>query len=137
MESVEVGEPGRASLLTLMLKQILDRTLKDPRKSRALRGRVLTVRVRTARMKTTLFFEVSRVRAEDGAHGRPDLEVSGEWPALLSVSLGASPVRALFGRAVRVRPRSWKGWICAPRLMALMQPGRPPAHLRLREGGRP
>ena len=40
MESVEVIEPGRSSILTLMLKQILDRNLQDPRKARLMQGRV-------------------------------------------------------------------------------------------------
>lgn len=131
MERVELAEPGRASLLTLMLKQILERNLQDPRKSRAMRGRVLTVRVRTRRMKTTLFFENGRVRAEDGAHGRPDLEMAGEPSALFSVALGASLLRALVARRVQVRLRNWRGWTCALRLIPLLQVGGPPADLRL------
>ena len=123
METVEVLEPGRASLLTLMLKQLLDRNLKDPRKSQAMQGRVLTVCVRARRMETTLFFEGDRIRAEDGAHGRPDLEVAGELHALLSVSLGAGPVRAVLARRLRVRPRSWRGWVHARRLMSLLRLG--------------
>ncbi len=131
MESVEVVELGRMSLLTLMLKQVLDRNLQDPRKSRAMLDRVLTVRLRTRKMETTLFFEANRVRAEDGAHGRPDLEVAGELPALLSVALGASPVRAILARKLRVWPRSWKGWVNAPRLMFLVQLERRPSSLGL------
>ena len=131
MESVEVAELGRTSILTLMLKQVLDRSLQDPSKSRAMQNRVLTVRVRARRMKTTLFFEANRVRAEDGTHGRPDLEIAGELPALLSVALGASAVRAFLARRLRVRVRSWRGWVHVPRLIAVMQLGKPPSYLRL------
>jgi hypothetical protein len=131
MESVEVVELGRASILTLMLKQIVERNLQDPRKSQAMRDRVLTVRVRSRKMKTTLFFEANRVRAEDGAHGRPDLEIAGELPALLSVALGESPMRAFLGRRLRIRLRSWKAWVYAPRFMRVMQLGRSPSYLRL------
>jgi hypothetical protein len=123
MEPVEIPEPGRASLLTLMLKQLLDRNLKDPRKSEAMQGRVFSACVRARRMETTLFFEAGRIRVEDGAHGRPDLEVTGELPALLSMALGTSPVRAVLARRVRVRPRSWKGWVHAPRLMFVLRLG--------------
>jgi len=131
MESVEVAEPGRTSILTLMLKQILDLNLKDPRKARAMRNRVLTVRVRARRMKTTLFFEGNRVRAEDGSHGRPDLEIAGELPALLSLALGASAVRALLARRLRVRLRSWRGCRQVPRLIPVMQLGKPPSYFGL------
>ncbi len=137
MESVEVAEPGTTSLLTLMLKQILDRNLQDPRKAHAMRNRVLTVRVRARRMKTTVFFEANRVRAEDGSHGRPDLEIAGELPALLSLALGAGAVRALLARRLRVRLRSWRGWLHVPRLIPVMQLGKPPSYFRLlARGGR-
>lgn len=139
MEPVEVLEPGRASLLTLMLKQLLDRNLTDPGKSRAMKGKVLTVCVRSRRMETTLLFEDGRIRAEDGSHRRPDLEVTGELAALLSVALGASPVRAVLARRLRVRPRSWRGWVHARRLMFVVRPGRGhdplPPGLQARQGG--
>jgi ubiquinone biosynthesis protein UbiJ len=123
MKPVEVLEPGKASLLTLMLKQLLDRNLNDPGKSRAMQGKVLTVCVRSRRMETTLHFEAGRIRAEDGYHGRPDLEVAGELPALLSVALGASPVQAVLARRLRVRPRSRRGWVHARRLMCVLRLG--------------
>jgi hypothetical protein len=131
MESVEVVELGKTSILTLVLKQILDRNLQDPRKSGVMRDRVLTVRVRARQMRTTLFFEANRVRAEDGAHGRPDIEIVGDMSVLLSISLGASPVRAVLARRMRVRPMGWKGLACGPRLMMMMQLAGPPICLRL------
>ncbi len=140
MERVELAEPGRASLLTLMLKQILERSLQDPRKSQAMRGRSLTVRVRSRRMKTTLFFEEGRVRAEDGAHGRPDLEIAGEPAALFSVALGAGLLRSLLARRIEVRLTSRRGWICAFRMIPLLRVGGAPADrgpLARRKGGLP
>jgi hypothetical protein len=131
MESVEVVELGKTSILTLMLKQILDRNLQDPRKSGVMRDRVLTVRVRARQMQTTVFFEANRVRAEDGAHGRPDVEIVGAMSALLSVSLGASPVRAVLARKMRVRPMGWKGLAYGPRLMLMLQLAGPSICLRL------
>ena len=131
MESVEVVELGKTSILTLMLKQILDRNLQDPEKSGVMQGSVLTVRVRARQMQTTLFFEENRVRAEDGAHGRPDIEIAGDMPVLLSISLGASPVRAVLARRMRVRPMRWKGLAYGLRLMMMMQLTRPPVCLRL------
>ena len=124
MESVEVVEPGKTSILTLLLKQILDQNLRDPRRARVMQDRVLTVRVRAREMETTLFFEADRVRAEDGAHGRPDVEIAGTLPALLSIALGASPVRAALGRRMRIRPMRWKGWVYGLRLMRVMRLGR-------------
>jgi hypothetical protein len=129
MESVEVIEPGRSSILTLMLKQILDRNLQDPRKARLMQGRVFTVRVRARGMQTTLFFEADRVRAEDGTHGRPELEIAGDMPALLSIVLGASPLRALLAGKMRVRPRRLKGWFYGARLMRMMRLGASPGGL--------
>lgn len=131
MESVEVVELGESSILTLMLKQILDRNLQDLQKSRVMQDRVLTVRVRAREMKTTLFFEANRVRAEDGEHGRPDVEIAGELPVLLSLALGASPLRAVLRRGLRVRLRRWRGWLYGLRLILMMQLGSPPAYLRL------
>lgn len=131
MESVEVVELGESSILTLMLKQILDRNLQDLQKSRVMQDRVLTVRVRARQMKTTLFFEANRVRAEDGEHGRPDIEIAGDLSVLLSLVLGASPLRAVLARRLRVRLRRWKGWLHGLRLIPMMQLGRPPAYLRL------
>lgn len=123
MESVEVQEPGGTSLLTLMLKRLLDRSLQDPRMSRVMASRVLTVRVRTRKMATTLFFESDRILAEDGNRGRPDLEISGDLPSLLSLALGANPVRAVLARRLRVRPRSLRGWVYAPKLMRILRLG--------------
>ena len=131
MESVEVVELGRTSILTLMLKQILDRNLQDPRKSRVMQDRVLTVRIRAGQMQTTLFFEANRIRAEDGAHGRPDIEIVGDMPVLLSISLGASPLRAFLARRMRVRPMQWRGFAYGLRLMVMMQLAGPPFCLRL------
>jgi hypothetical protein len=131
MESVEIVELGETSILTLVLKQILDRNFQDPRKSRLMQDRVLTVRVRARQMKTTLFFEANRVRAEDGEHGRPDIEIAGDLSALLSVALGASPLRAVLSRRLRVRLRRWKGWLYGLRLILMMQLGGPPAYLRM------
>jgi hypothetical protein len=131
MESVEVFELGKTSILTLMLKQILDRNLQDPRKSGVMKGRVLTVHVRARQMRTTLFFEANRVRAEDGAHGRPDIEIVGDMSVLLSISLGASPVRAVLARRMRVRPMGWKGLAYGLRLKLMMQLAGPPICLRL------
>lgn len=121
MQSVEVREPGKASILTLMLKQILDRNLRDPGKSRKMQGLVLTVRVRSRQMQTTLFFESDRVRAEDGLHGRPDIEIAGTLPVLLSLALGTGPVRAALTREVRLRPMRWRGWVYGLRLMEMMR----------------
>lgn len=129
MESVEVIELGRSSILTLMLKQILDRNLQDPRKARLVRGRVFTVRVRAREMQTTLFFEADRVRAEDGTHGCPELEIAGDMPALLSIVLGASPVRTLLAGKMRVRPKRLKGWFYGVRLMRIMRLGASPSSL--------
>jgi putative sterol carrier protein len=134
MESVEIPELGRASILTLMLKQVLDRNLQDPLKAQAMKNRVLTVRVRARSMKTTLFFEANRVRAEDGSHGKPDLEITGELPILLSLALGESPIRAFLTRRMRVRLRSWRAWIHAPRMISLMQLDRTASKARLLAG---
>lgn len=123
MESVEVAEPGKTSILTLMFKQILDQNLRDPRRSRVMRNRVLTVHVKSREMQTTLSFEADRVRAEDGAHGRPDIEIAGSVQVLLSLALGASPVRTVLARRMRIRPRRWKGWVHGLRLMRMMRLG--------------
>lgn len=121
MVEVEVQDLGRSSILTLMVKQILDRNLGSPAKSGLMRNRLLTVRIRVSRMTTSLFFEASRIRAEDGAHGRPDIEISGDMSSLLSVALGASPLKALLRRRLRIRLRGWKGWLYALRFLSLMQ----------------
>lgn len=136
MESVEVAELGRASILTLMLKQILDRNLLDPQKAGVMQGRVLTVHVRARDMRTTVFFEPARVRAEDGGHGRPDLVITGDMRSLLSLALGGGLLRALLGGGLRIRIRGWRGLWYGLRLTLLMQLGPPPAYLRWLTGAR-
>ncbi|MEW6444175.1 MAG: SCP2 sterol-binding domain-containing protein [bacterium] len=126
MQEVEVPDLGRASILTLMLKQILDRNLQDPRKRDRMRNKVLTVQLRVRRMLTTLFFEADRVRAEDGAHGRPNIEISGDMSSLLRVALGANPLRDILKRRLEVRLRGWRGWFFALRFLPLMQVGPSP-----------
>jgi len=121
MVEVEVQDPGRSSILTLMVKQILDRSLASPAKSSLMRNRLLTVRIQVRNMTTSLFFEASRVRAEDGAHGRPDIEISGDMRSLLSIALGANPLRALLRRHLRIQLRGWKGWLHALRFLSLMR----------------
>ena len=130
MESVEVIEPGGVSIVTLMLKQVLDRNLQDPRKRHVMKNRLLTVQVRVRGMLTTLFFEADRVRAEEGAHGRPDIELEGDMQTLLSIALGGSPVGAIFQRRLRLRLNRFRGGLYGLRLMLLMQLGRPPLYLR-------
>lgn len=126
MIEVEVQDLGRSSILTLMVKQILDRNLRNPAKSGLMRNRLLTVRIQVRNMTTSLFFEASRVRAEDGGHGRPDLEIAGNMRSLLSVALGTNPLRAILHRHLRVRLRGWKGWLYVFRFLSLMQlDGRP------------
>jgi|GEM_PF-2182901 hypothetical protein len=126
MVEVEVQDPGRSSILTLMVKQILDRSLANPAKSGLMRNRLLTVRIQVRNMTTSLFFEASRVRAEDGAHGRPDIEISGDMRSLLSIALGANPVWALLRRHMRIQLRGWKGWVHGLRFLSLMRvDGRP------------
>ena len=135
MEAVDVPEMGRASILTLMVKQILDRNLQDPKKRELMGNRILMLRVRDRRMITTLFFEASRIRAEDGAHGRPNIEISGELQSLLSIALGVHPLKAILKRRLRVRLRGWRGWLYALRFLPLRQlsaPSRP--HVRKRTG---
>jgi len=130
MESVQVGECGHASIVTLMLKQVLDRNLQDPRKRNVMKNRELTVHVRVRKMQTTLCFESNRVRAEEGTHGRPDIELEGDMQTLLDVALGASPVRALFRGKLRLRLKRFRGVLYGLRLLLLMQLGRPPFYLR-------
>ncbi len=123
MKSVEIPDPGRSSLLTLMLKRLLERNLQDPGKAGVTSARGLTVWVRTRRMETTLLFDTNGVRAEDGSRGRPDLVISGELPALLSLALGANVLGAVLSRRLRVRPRSWRGLFRARKLMHLVRVG--------------
>ncbi len=130
MESVEVAELGRASIITLMVKQIMDRNLMDPRKRNVMRNRVLTVHIRVREMLTTVFFESNRVRAEDGAHGKPDMVIKGDMQTLLALALGASPLREILKRRLRIRLKRWRGWVYGLRLLFLMQLGDPPGYLR-------
>ncbi len=130
MKSVEIAELGRVSIIALMLQQILNRNLQDPEKCNLMKNRVLILRVQVLQMLTTVFFESDRIRLEDGAHGRPDIEIAGDMQTLLSVVLGANPLRYIFNRQLRFRPRGWKGWFCAPRILLIMQQGKPPACLR-------
>jgi len=93
------------------------------------------LRVGDRRMLTTLFFEASRIRAEDGAHGRPNIEISGELQSLLSIALGVHPLKAILKRRLRVRLRGWRGRLYALRFLPVRQlsaPSRP--HVRKRTG---
>ncbi len=130
MDSVQVSDCGKVSIVTLMLKQVLDRNLQDPRKRNVMKNRMLTIHVRVRKMLTTLCFEADRVRAEEGAHGRPDIELEGDMQALLAIALGGSPVRALIQRKIRLRLKRFRGWLYGLRLLLLMQLGRPPIYLR-------
>lgn len=130
MESVQVSDCGGVSIVTLMLKQILDRNLQDPRKRHVMKNRLLTVHIRVRDMFTTLFFEADRVRAEEGAHGRPDIELEGDMQSLLAIALGGSPVQALLRRRIRIRLKRLRGGWYGLRLLLLMQLGRPPLYLR-------
>jgi len=130
MDAVEVREPGRASIITLMIKQVMDRNLLDPRKRQLMRNRALTVHLRVRDMRTTLFFEATRVRAEDGAHGKPDLEIVGDMKALLAVALGAGPLGEMWRGRLKIRPRRWRGIRYGARLLLMMQLGDPPFYLR-------
>ena len=130
MESVEVTELGRVNITTLMLKQILDQNLLDPQKNMVMANRILTVQIRVRDMITSLFFEMDRVRAEDGAHRRPDIEITGDMQTLLSLVLGANPLPAIWKRKLSFRPRRWKGWLYALRFLLLIQLSSPPVYLR-------
>ena len=137
MEAVEIAELGRVSVVTLMLKQVLDRNLQDPRKRNVMKNRMLVVQVRVREMVMTLFFEGTRVRAEEGARSKPDIEISGDMGALLSVALGGSPLLAVFRRKLKVRIRRLRGYFHILRLLLLMQLGKPPAYLRWLTGKEP
>ena len=137
MEAVEIAELGRVSVVTLMLKQVLDTNLQDPRKKHVMRNRMLVVQIRVREMVMTLFFEANRVRAEEGARSKPDIEISGDMGTLLSVALGASPIAAFFRRKLKIRFRRFRGYFHIPRLLLMMQLGKPPAYLRWLSGRPP
>jgi len=130
MDAVEVAELGRVSVATLMLKQVLDRNLQDPRKRNVMKNRMLIVQFRIREMLMTLFFEADRIRAEEGARSKPDIEISGDMGTLLSIALGASPLVALLRRKLKIRLKRLRGYLYVLRLLFLMQLGKPPYYLR-------
>jgi len=129
METVEVSDLGASSIVTLMLKQILDRNLMDPQKRALMNNRLLTVHVHVRLMAVTVSFEADRVRAENGAHGKPDIVITGDMQTLLSVAVGGDPLLLIWKRRLKVRPRRWRGWIYCVRLLLLMQVGQSPTYL--------
>ena len=138
METVEVADLGASSIVTLMLKQVLERNLADPEKCDLMKNRLLTVHVQVREMTATLSFESNRVRAENGAHGKADIVVAGDMKTLLAVAVGADPLGLIWKRKLRIRPKRWRGWIYGLRLVPLMQMGATPRYLKwlIKKGGR-
>ena len=130
METVQVSEPGKSSILTLVLKQIIDRNLKDPRKRRIIQGRCFKVVFNAGRMYTTLNFDKKTINAMEGKTEEADFSVSGDIRTFVELGTGASPLLPLIKRKIRFCFKGWRGFIVGLRIIGLLRPGKLPFYLR-------
>ncbi len=130
MKTVEVAELGRASILTLMLKQLVDQNLRDQEKVGLVLGRSFTAVFRAGRMFTTLVFEGDKVSAREGQGDAPDLEVAGDMRTLLDLGIGRNLIVPLITRRLKVRLHGLRGLGLILRILGLMRLGRLPLYLK-------
>jgi hypothetical protein len=130
MDAVEVSDLGRSSILTLMIKQMLDQNLRDPEKVRLIRGRGFKAVFKASRMITTIVFEMGRVRIEEGRGPSPDLEIVGDIRTLLELGTGRNPLIPFIKRRLTLRFSRIHGLILTMRVLGLIRLGRLPLYLR-------
>ena len=129
-QTVEVSDPGRSSILTLMIGQILAKNLLDPSKQALIRGKTFTTVIRAGRMTTSLVVDRGAIRVLEGRQGNADLELSGSIRTLLGLAVGESLLKALLRRELSFRVFALKGLLCGIYLTGLLRHTPLPAFLK-------
>lgn len=108
MGGVTVATPpkGEASLLVLLLEEMLVDHLTNPALVAALDAAAPVVAVQGGTSTATLRFGGGRVELENGIADDAWLEVRGDVDAFLKMATLDDPVRPLVSGRVRLRPRS-------------------------------
>ncbi len=118
---IEMSEPGKSSILTLMLQHIIEKNLADPFKRALLRGRQFTTVIHAGRMKTLLAVGGGKIRLLDIVQSKPDLEVRGTIRALLDLAVGRSVLAALARRQISLRVALPRGLCCWIYVLGLLR----------------
>lgn len=100
--AVAVEEPQRMNLLGLLLANVMERALEDPKAQRKCVPLKGGVQVRAGRMEVRLKFNEGRVEVLRGSDDRPRASVSGDLTTLADVTLGGGVVRHYLRRRLKV-----------------------------------
>jgi len=97
-----IENPEGASLMALLMGDMIERSLQDPAVREGVRSLRGDVEVRAGRMVVTLRFARSGVSIVTGPSERPRARVEGTLVALLGVALGAGVIGPFLAGAIKV-----------------------------------
>lgn len=100
--AVAVEEPQRMNLLGLLLANVMERALEDPRTQRKCAPLKGGIQVRAGRMEVRIRFNEGRVEVLRASEDRPRASVSGDLSTLADVTLGGGVVRHYLRRRLKV-----------------------------------
>jgi putative sterol carrier protein len=103
MPEVKIGKE-ELSGLGLILKQVMDQTLQDPKTRNAIKKSkgTLVVRETDSNVAVTIFFNNGDVQIQNGAIEKPTAFVEGRFEELSEISSGqVGPIRALLSRKIK------------------------------------
>jgi putative sterol carrier protein len=103
MPEVKIGKE-ELSGLGLILKQVMDETLQDPKTWNAIKKSkgTLVVRETASNVAVSIFFNKGDVQIQNGAIDKPTAFVEGGFEELSAISSGqVAPIRALLSKKIR------------------------------------
>jgi len=103
MREVKIGKE-ELSGLGLILKQVMDETLQDPRTWNAIKKSkgTLVVRETASNVAVSIFFNKGDVQIQNGAIDKPTAFVEGGFEELSGISSGqVAPIRALLSKKIK------------------------------------
>jgi putative sterol carrier protein len=103
MREVKIGKE-ELSGLGLILKQVMDETLQDPKTWNAIKKSkgTLVVRETASNVAVSIFFNKGDVQIQNGAIDKPTAFVEGGFEELSAISSGqVAPIRALLSKKIK------------------------------------
>jgi hypothetical protein len=99
---VVLEDPARMNLLGLILRSLLSRNLRDPRRARRAAGLRGVIAIQAGDMQIGLCAEPGQLTLRRGAPARPRARVRGSLPVFLDLALGGSLLKPLLDGEVSV-----------------------------------
>ncbi len=109
MPEVIVDDLGSLNLAALITRELINKNLQDPDKSKLIRHLNCTLVLKASRMKMTVIFKDGEVYLENGAAPKPTVYIEAGLNDFLNIGVGGSYITALITGRLKIRGiKLWK-----------------------------